>query len=109
MNDIRPLIHDDGQVLAALDPSVYADSVADHAGWAAVYHSARRLPLRSLRQAAAALLALATLATACAESTAPAPSPLAPRSTSPSASVDGARGRLARSNTTSRKQSLAPW
>ena len=35
MNDTRPLIHADGQVLAALDPSVYADSVADHAGWAA--------------------------------------------------------------------------
>jgi hypothetical protein len=45
-----------------------------------------------LRQAAAALLALATLATACAESTAPAPSALAPQSTSPSASVVGARG-----------------
>ncbi|QDH69730.1 universal stress protein [Marilutibacter alkalisoli] len=29
------LIKTDGRVLAALDPSTYADSVADHAGWAA--------------------------------------------------------------------------
>lgn len=30
-----PLIHQDGHVLAALDFSLYAASVADHAGWAA--------------------------------------------------------------------------
>ena len=29
------LIHADGRVLAAIDPSVYAGSVADHAAWAA--------------------------------------------------------------------------
>lgn len=29
------LIHTDGRVLAALDPSLYAGSVSDHAGWAA--------------------------------------------------------------------------
>jgi nucleotide-binding universal stress UspA family protein len=41
-----PLIHADGHVLAAIDPSVYATSVADHAAWAA-----RRLgaPLELLR------------------------------------------------------------
>jgi nucleotide-binding universal stress UspA family protein len=30
-----PLIHTEGRVLAALDPSVYAASVVDHAAWAA--------------------------------------------------------------------------
>jgi nucleotide-binding universal stress UspA family protein len=30
-----PLIHHDGRILAALDVSVYAASVVDHAGWAA--------------------------------------------------------------------------
>ncbi|MDP1698143.1 MAG: universal stress protein [Xanthomonadaceae bacterium] len=34
MNE-SPLIHTSGRVLAALDHSVYAASVADHAGWAA--------------------------------------------------------------------------
>jgi nucleotide-binding universal stress UspA family protein len=31
----RSLIHAEGRVLAAVDPSVYADSVAEHAAWAA--------------------------------------------------------------------------
>lgn len=35
MTDNRPLTQPQGQVLAALDPSVYADSVSDHAAWAA--------------------------------------------------------------------------
>lgn len=35
MTDSAPLIPADGQVLAAVDPSLYADSVADHAAWAA--------------------------------------------------------------------------
>ncbi|KFL37439.1 universal stress protein [Arenimonas donghaensis] len=35
MTDNRPLTQPEGQVLAALDPSVYADSVSDHAAWAA--------------------------------------------------------------------------
>ncbi|AWV07734.1 universal stress protein [Marilutibacter maris] len=39
---MNSLIRNDGQVLAALDPSGYADSVADHAGWAA---SRMRAPL----------------------------------------------------------------
>ncbi len=35
MTNTGSLIHVDGRVLAALDPSVYADSVAQYAGWAA--------------------------------------------------------------------------
>ncbi|HBD20741.1 MAG TPA: universal stress protein UspA [Arenimonas sp.] len=35
MSEQTPLIHANGRVLAALDPSVYADSVTDHAAWAA--------------------------------------------------------------------------
>jgi nucleotide-binding universal stress UspA family protein len=35
MSEPTPLIQSTGRVLAALDPSVYADSVADHAAWAA--------------------------------------------------------------------------
>lgn len=35
MTDKTLLIHATGRVLAALDPSLYADSVADHAAWAA--------------------------------------------------------------------------
>lgn len=40
-----PLIHANGRVLAAIDPSPYASSVADHAGWAAARLSA---PLKLL-------------------------------------------------------------
>lgn len=49
-----PLIHADGRVLAAIDPSVYATSVADHAGWAAARLGAPLELLRTLERTTAA-------------------------------------------------------
>ncbi|MCF7220963.1 universal stress protein [Marilutibacter chinensis] len=48
------LIKTDGQVLAALDPSTYADSVADHAGWAAAKTGAPLVLLHALDRDGAA-------------------------------------------------------
>lgn len=49
-----PLIHPEGRVLGAVDPSVYAVSVADHAGWAAARLGAPLELLRTLEKDTAA-------------------------------------------------------
>lgn len=50
----KPLIHSSGQVLAAVDASIYAKSVAEHAAWAATQLGARLELLQVLERASKA-------------------------------------------------------